>query len=320
MAIHTEAEFDTLAVDGDDGDGSGLEQEPQAPETPVGEPEQEEEPPAPSAAKVAPAAPQTPQTRYGSKIKRLEGQAEEAAAQAATERQAREAAEAELQQLRGRLEAMPKVAPAEAVAQEFTFPTMADWFAQPGNENAPVEAYYDQRQDARAAWNEQRTAAQHYEQSLDARYEASAAFTRALHTDFDTVMQKNVELTNAGQLPPLSVELRRAIRESDLSGLVAYHLAGHAEEYRALNPLRGRALVRAIAKLEGRLEAVTTGSASAAPSRSARPVPISPVAPGGPETPEPSPADEEADADGGVQLTSDWLRAENKRQRERGRR
>jgi hypothetical protein len=300
-----------------------------APDRPTDRPvasEHSQEPSEQSAEHSPPEAeekPETPQTRYGSKIGRLKAEAEEGKKAAAAEREAREKAEAEIAELRSQLSRMPRSESVESPG-EFSFPSMEEWYRKPGNEAKPPEAFYDERTDARYRWNDQRNAASRAEALSDARYEATVNLTRLQFPDFDSVMTQNVEDTKSGKIPPLQVELKQSIKDSEIGARLAYHLAANPEEFIRLNGLRGRDLAKAVGKLEGRLETVTTGSVSATPKQPPKPAPISPVGRGG------ASAAESSDDDGdstpsqwnqakSIELTADWLRAENRRDQDRRR-
>ena len=323
-----EPSFADLTVDGEQYDAGvlGTNAEPAAPpvddspETPPAEPE-----PTPEAAQAAESESEpvrredgtfAPKGKgkepYQSKVGRLKSEAEQAKAEAAAKAAEVEAYRAELE----RLKRQP-VERHEAPPEQFAFPEYGTWSEQPGNEGKSWEDYQDARTDARYAWNHQRTQFQAARQSRVDRYLTRADEFKRQTADYEAVMARNVTETQAGRLPLVSQELEREILESDAGPRLAYYLAQRPEEFRVINALRGSVLAKAIGKLEARVEAVDSGSASRASVVPPKPAPITPLGGGTAAAAESRPDPDEDSAV--ITVGSEWLRAENRKAREAGR-
>lgn len=114
--------------------------------------------------------------------------------------------------------------------------------------------------------------AQQAAQTATTAWDTQTAALRTQHPDYDAVI-------DASEIPLQEIVLS-AIHTSPQGAMVAYHLATHPEEAAALGALPPREALRALGKLEGRLEAASAPSSSFTPivpkSR-----PMAPVAPGG---------------------------------------
>ena len=299
------SDFSDIQIVGDD--SAVADAPPEAPETPTEtpapvptpEPEPEEE--------TAPEAAQTPQTRYGSKIARLKGEAEAA-------KQEKSALEERMEALQAKIDAMSRRS-APDPSGDFAFPSIEQWFGDASNAGKTFEQYQDARTDARFAWLRRQQDIAHYEGQLRTNYQSGIRAAKQLYPDFDAAVKKSDDAVNAGQLPRLGVELSQAILESEVGPRLTYFFATNPEEYVRFTGLRGRELVKAVAKLEGRLEAVGTGSARTTPNSSPKPAPISPVGSSGALAAESSAEDD--DSDGLVNMSREAVWKEIKAQRQR---
>jgi len=156
----------------------------------------------------------------------------------------------------------------------------------------------------RQAREQQRQQAQ--DQTIASAADARIAAFAATHPDYLDVIRNQTEVYPS----PL---LADAVRHSDLTAELAYHLNTHVEEYRALVQLAPGPMLKALGKLEARLEAASP-SASAPnpkPGPPPPPAPIAPIATGG------SAATANADD---LPFGRDYIAAQNRADAARGRR
>ena len=120
-----------------------------------------------------------------------------------------------------------------------------------------------EQQEARKRY--QQESAQRHDAEIGKEWEKRISKVRETIPDFDDVLEAADDIT-------ISDEAKFAIVESDLGPQVAYYLATHPEEARKLNGLSPVAVVRAIGRIEARIE-----SEASVKKQSQAPKPVTPV-------------------------------------------
>jgi len=136
-------------------------------------------------------------------------------------------------------------------------------------------------------------------------HDARVAAFKAITPDYDDVIASQTAVY------PTPV-LAEAVLHSDLAPQIAYHLNSHVDEYRALNALPPGLLLKALGRLEARLEAAHPSASAPNPKPvPPPPAPLTPIATGGSAAPA-SPDD--------LPFGRDYIRAQNQADVARGRR
>lgn len=144
---------------------------------------------------------------------------------------------------------------------------------------------YDEFLDALADWKvDQKLAAARSAEAEAAAREAQAAVTAEWHARLDEYRAATPGFDEALEasetvFPPVA---QQAIVESELGPALAYHLATHPEEAARIAALPPVAAVRALGKLEAKLDAKASTPEKPKPkAASAAPAPVKPVSGGG---------------------------------------
>ncbi len=186
--------------------------------------------------------------------------------------------------LEGELAALrSQTRPATAADPVATPPVASDGRTRPKEEDfdtyaAYVDAAADYRVQLALAADRQARAEQsqasQYQQVVSAADARIAAFAAA-HPDYHDVIRSQTEVFPT----PLLLD---AVTHSDLTAEIAYHLNTHVDEYRALVSLAPGPMLKALGKLEARLEAAQPAALSSPkPGLPPPPAPITPVRTGG---------------------------------------
>lgn len=116
---------------------------------------------------------------------------------------------------------------------------------------------------------ENRTKQETTQREIATTWKQKVEATRSELPDFDDVI--------ASADVPVPKVLRDALLESDMGPKLAYHLAKHPEEAEAIAAMSESQVLRAIGRLEARLEGNTTASPAPAKKVSNAPAPIKPL-------------------------------------------
>lgn len=186
----------------------------------------------------------------------------------------------------------PPAASSPASVASDPFPEYDAWLKQAGNEAGTYEAYLDARTDHR--WQQKEAAQQAAQQQTRAQQEGRqrmAAFIErrdaaiAADPSFLEVLSDDVRaiepidgLPPGAPIGPLNVAAQEIV-QSPLAPQIMRHLSTHPDEFNALRTATPAQVVRAIAKLEAKLEASTPGSPAAAAPPSPPPITKAPDPP-----------------------------------------
>jgi hypothetical protein len=199
-------------------------------------------------------------------------------------------AERERDELKARLEALERPAPASKVAPQaapaapqpetFTFPDFDTWTAQHPDATGDVYAQWmrasikaeDKFEREQEAAKEKQSQTQTQRQTaLKTFHERHAKFV-AEHADFQELVKTS---PIAAIVPPIWIN--EVIIESEHGPLLQYHLLQHPDEFHAIVNLPERAAVLALGKLEARLTAASTGPAADVKPQTQADAPLEPV-------------------------------------------
>lgn len=203
-------------------------------------------------------------TKYQSRIDRLIQERYEAEAKAAVEAERRARLEEELAQLRQAPPARPAPTAVEGEPQRGDYPDDDQYIAalvayRTRQEVAPVLAAVQQTIEAERAERARVDAQRIYLERI--------AAVRSEYPDFDEMTSKDL---------PVSPVMAEVILTSPAGPRVSYYLGSHPEECVALSKLPPVQAAVELGRLEARLSAATTGTATQA-TRSAAPPPVKPV-------------------------------------------
>jgi len=164
----------------------------------------------------------------------------------------------------------PSADPDEPHEEDFS--TYKEYVAAAADYRIKLARNADRAEQARDTQQRQR-------QEIATAHDARVAAFAAAHPDYDDVIRNQTEVFPT----PL---LADAVLHSDLPAEIAYYLNTHVEEYRALVNLAPGPMLKALGKLEQRLEAASpAASGGAVPNRVSR-APAPPTTLGGrPATP-----------------------------------